>query len=61
MLKEINTISVIREARGDEKRTPLIPSQISNLLDKFSNLKIIVQPSKNRCFKDEVMQILYLV
>ena len=53
MLKEINTISVIREARGDEKRTPLIPSQISNLLDKFSNLKIIVQPSKNRCFKDE--------
>ncbi len=53
MLKEINTISVIREARGDEKRTPLIPSQISNLLDKFSNLKIIVQPSKRRCFKNE--------
>jgi len=47
------TLSIIKEARIDENRTPLIPSQISNLLDKFSNLKIIVQPSKNRCFKDE--------
>jgi len=47
------TLSIIKEARADENRTPLVPSQISNLLDKFSNLKIIVQPSKNRCFKDE--------
>ena len=28
-------------------------SQISYLLNKFSNLKIIVQPSKRRCFKDK--------
>ena len=47
------TLSIIKEARIDENRTPLVPSQISNLLDKLSNLKIIVQPSKNRCFKDE--------
>ena len=47
------TLSIIREARADENRTPLIPSQISELLGKFSNLKIIIQPSKNRCFKDE--------
>jgi len=46
-------LSIIKEARIDENRTPLVPSQISNLLDKLSNLKIIVQPSKNRCFKDE--------
>ena len=47
------TLSIIKEARIDENRTPLVPSQTSNLLDKLSNLKIIVQPSKNRCFKDE--------
>ena len=47
------TLSIIKEARIDENRTPLVPSQISNLLVKLSNLKIIVQPSKNRCYKDE--------
>ena len=47
------TLSILREARIDENRTPFSPAQISNLLNKFSNLKIIVQPSKRRCFKDE--------
>ena len=47
------TLAVLREARTDENRTPFSPSQISNLLNKFSNLKIIVQPSKRRCFKNE--------
>jgi len=47
------TLSVLREARIDENRTPFSPTQISNLLDKFPNLRIIVQPSKRRCFKDE--------
>ena len=32
------TLAVLREARIDENRTPFSPSQISNLLDKFSNL-----------------------
>ena len=47
------TLSILREARIDENRTPFSPTQISNLLNKFFNLKIIVQPSKRRCFKDE--------
>ena len=47
------TLSILREARIDENRTPFSPTQISSLLNKFSNLKIIVQKSKRRCFKDE--------
>ena len=47
------SLAVLREARVDENRTPFSPTQISNILNKFSNLKIIVQPSKRRCFKDE--------
>ena len=47
------TLSILREARTDENRAPFSPTQISNLLDEFPNFKIIVQPSKRRCFKDE--------
>ena len=47
------TISIIKEARVDENRTPLVPNQIQTLISNFPNLKILVQPSKNRCFKDE--------
>ena len=32
------TLAALREARIDENRTPFSSSQISNLLDKFSNL-----------------------
>jgi len=46
-------ISIIRESRVDDKRTPLVPQQVKELLSKYPNLKILVQPSKNRCFKDE--------
>jgi len=46
-------ISIIREARVDENRTPFVPNQIQTLISNFPNLKILVQPSKNRCFKDE--------
>jgi alanine dehydrogenase len=53
MKKKIITLAILREARIDENRTPFSPSQISNLLNKFSNLKIIVQPSERRCFKNE--------
>ena len=53
MKNKIITLAVLREARVDENRTPLSPTQITNILNKFSNLKIIVQPSKRRCFKDE--------
>ena len=39
-------ISIIREARADDSRTPLVPSQVSNLLNKleflfFSTNKIL--------------------
>ena len=53
MKNKIDTLAVLREARIDENRTPFSPIQISNLLNKYSNLKIIVQPSKRRCFKNE--------
>jgi len=53
MKNKIITLAVLAEARIDENRTPFTPTQISNLLNKFSNLKIIVQPSKRRCFEDK--------
>ena len=53
MNKKYFTISVIKEARVDENRTPLTPNQIRNLIVNFPNLSVLVQPSKNRCFKDE--------
>ena len=47
------TIGILREDRIDENRTPFTPTQVSNLLNKFSNIKIIIQPSNKRCFKDK--------
>jgi len=46
-------ISITKEARVDENRTPFVPNQIQTLISNFPDLKILVQPSKNRCFKDE--------
>jgi len=56
MKNKIITLAVLREARIDENRTPLSPDQVSIILNKFSNIKIIVQPSNRRCFKDEYYQ-----
>ena len=53
MIKKNFTISIIREARADENRTPITPNQAQTLNAKFPNLHILVQSSKNRCFKDE--------
>ena len=53
MKNKIITLAVLREDRIDENRTPLSPAQVSIILNKFSNIKIIVQPSNRRCFKDE--------
>ena len=47
------TIAIIKEARIDENRTPFTPKQIQTLITNFPNLNILVQPSKNRCFKNE--------
>ena len=53
MIKKYFTISIIKEARIDENRTPFVPNQIQTLISNFPDLKILVQPSKNRCFKDK--------
>ena len=53
MIKKYFTISIIKEARIDENRSPFTPDQIQALTDKFPNLHVFVQPSKKRCFKDE--------
>ena len=39
-------IGLIRESRSDDKRTPLIPSHIKEILNKYSGLKIIVHKKK---------------
>ena len=53
MNKKYFTISIIKEARVDENRTPFTPNQIQTLIANFPNVVILVQPSKNRCFRDE--------
>lgn len=45
-------IAIIRESRSDDKRAPLVPSHIKELLYKYPSLKIIVQPSNHRCHQD---------
>ena len=52
-MKKNPIISIIREARIDENRTPITPNQIQTLTNQFPNLQVFVQPSKKRCFKDE--------
>ena len=46
-------IAVIRESRSDDRRTPLVPTHIKELLSTFPGLNITVQPSKHRCFSDQ--------
>ena len=53
MIRKYFTISIIREARADENRTPITPNQVQTLITKFPNLHILIQSSKNRCFKDD--------
>ena len=48
-----NTIGIVRETRDDENRTPIVPEHVELIKKKYPNLKIIVQPSANRCFKDD--------
>ena len=52
-MKKIITLGILAESRTDESRAPFSPAQISYLLSKYSNLKIIVQTSKGRCFEDK--------
>ena len=41
MKNKIITLAVLVEARIDENRAPFSPTQISNMLNKFSNLKMV--------------------
>jgi len=49
----MKSISIIREFRKDEKRTPLTPHHIKNLKNKYPQIEILIQPSKTRCFSDK--------
>lgn len=47
-------IGIVRETKTPpDKRVPLTPLQCRSLLDRYSLLTILVQPSKYRCFSDE--------
>ncbi len=46
-------IAIIRESRSDDRRTPLVPAHIKELLSTFSDLSISVQPSNHRCFSNQ--------
>ncbi len=46
-------LGIIRESRIDESRTPIVPDHIKEIKKIFKNIKILIQPSKNRCFSNE--------
>lgn len=50
----MNVIGIIREGKQPaDLRTPLTPQQCVEVMQNFPKVKIIVQPSPTRCFKDE--------
>jgi alanine dehydrogenase len=47
-------IAILTETKNPpDRRVPLTPLQCRQLLSKFPNLDIQIQPDKNRCFSDE--------
>ena len=50
----MKTIGIIREEKKPfDLRTPLTPNQCVELMDIFSDVKVIVQTSPHRCFTDD--------
>ena len=49
-------IAIIRESRSDDRRTPLVPTHIKDLLSTYTDLSITVQPSNHRCFSDQAYE-----
>ena len=45
-------IGVRRETKHGERRTPLVPSAVTLLKEKY-NIQTILQPHDNRAFTDE--------
>ena len=47
-------IGVLREGKvPPDKRVPFTPVQCKEIMDQFSNVELVVQPSPIRCFEDE--------
>jgi saccharopine dehydrogenase (NAD+, L-lysine-forming) len=47
-------LGVIRETKDPpDKRVPLTPTQCKEIQVRYRNLKILVQPSENRCYTDQ--------
>lgn len=47
-------IGILREGKKPfDKRVPFTPFQCRQLLERYKNLQIIVQPSPHRCYSDE--------
>lgn len=47
-------VGILREGKNPpDKRVPLTPEQCVEVEKRFQNVKVIVQPSEVRCFKDE--------
>jgi len=47
-------LGIIRETKNPpDKRVPLTPLQCRSLLDQYSHLELVVQPSSYRCYTDE--------
>ena len=49
-------IGIIRESRSDDRRAPLVPKNVKELLNTYTDLSIIVQPSSYRCYSDQEYQ-----
>jgi len=48
------TIGILRETKDPpDRRVPFSPAQCRSLLERYSRLAILVQPSDNRCYTDE--------
>ena len=50
----LKNIGILREEKQPvDKRSPLTPSDCSDLMKRYSGLQIYAQPCRDRCFKDD--------
>ena len=48
------SLGIVRETKNPpDKRVPFTPQQCRSLLDQYSHLELLVQPSDYRCYSDE--------
>ncbi len=48
------SLGIVRETKNPpDKRVPFTPQQCRTLLDQYSHLELVVQPSDYRCYSDE--------